>query len=65
MAEEKGKIALVQIAATDTSSEVILVEVTLGDEELTVVKDDTEHRITPAIRELAHQIIDLVTSEVK
>lgn len=56
-----GKVAIVEIAATDMSPAVCLVEVSLDGETLTI--SDQTHDLSDAARALARQLIDLVRKE--
>lgn len=59
--QDSGRVAIVEIAATDSSPAVVLVEVSLNGETLTI--SDEAHNVTNRIRALAHELINEVRNE--
>jgi len=55
-----GKVAIVRVA-TSSGDEVLAVEISLGDKELTI--SDQDHTLTPKLREMALALIEQVEQE--
>ena len=53
-----GRVAIVEIAATETSPAVLLVEVALDGETLTI--SDQDQTLSDTVRQLAQQLIEEV-----
>jgi hypothetical protein len=55
---DSGRVAIVEIAATDKSPAVIMVEASLNGETLTISED--RHNTTERVRQLAQELINEV-----
>jgi len=56
-----GRVAIVEIAATDHSPAVMCVEVVIDGETLTI--SDQGHNLSDSVRQLAQQLINTVRKE--
>lgn len=60
----KGKVALCDIKGVDGNPDILMVEVSLDDQVLTIVdKPDQNVRISEPIRAKAQELINLVAAE--